>query len=217
LLSQLDQNYDACRGWEAGDGSVGAEAFDPAIYGLMDALHPYATRGWHCTRLTDAETDHILRNGMQLPDSAMLIRRIDALVAAGQITDNILQPLKAKNQSGDKYRAGLVWFCFFSPRLAGEDGIRRFFRHWGGEALYNSHEDDLITSPAIGDIGTPRIVEADVPVASAWNARRPVFQDLSPISHQPWVQDTRTGRSQKSNTAALIGGGCAAYNPVSRC
>jgi hypothetical protein len=60
----------------------------------------------------------------------------------------------------------MVWFCFFRPGDAGESGIVRFFRHWGGEALYNSHEDDAITSPALRRIGTPSIVEADVPIAS---------------------------------------------------
>ena len=50
--------------------------------------------------------------------------------------------------------------------MAGEGGIGRFFRHWGGEALYNSHEEDQITSPVLSRIGTPCLVEADVPIAS---------------------------------------------------
>lgn len=62
--------------------------------------------------------------------------------------------------------AGMVWLCFFHPRLAGESGIERFFRHWGGEVLYNSHERDSITLPAIRIIGTPCVVEANIPIAS---------------------------------------------------
>ncbi|MFJ7352741.1 hypothetical protein ACIQWS_01100 [Phyllobacterium sp. NPDC097923] len=166
LRSYLTEHYDLLLGWEIGEGTVAPGAFDDAMHGLMDALLPYAITGWHCTRLTDVEIDHILRCGMQLPDAAMLDRRIDALEATGQITDDVSRRLKVRNQSSDPNRAGRVWFCFFPPRIAGEHGIERFFRHWGGEALYNLHEDDPITSPAISGVGTPCIVEADVPVVS---------------------------------------------------
>ena len=60
----------------------------------------------------------------------------------------------------------MLWFCFFEPKIAGEDGIERFFRSWGGEALYNSHERDPETGPVLKRIGTPCIVEAEVPISS---------------------------------------------------
>jgi hypothetical protein len=163
LRKYLDEHHDLFLGWEA--RTVTAGAYDNAISGLIDALQPYAIAGWHCTRLTDAEIDDIMRNGMRLPDAAMLARRIDALVEAGQLAHDIAQRLKVENQASDENRAGMVCFCFFQPRLAGESGIERFFRHWGGEALHNSHEDDPVTSPAISCIGTPSLVEADVPIA----------------------------------------------------
>lgn len=166
LRSYLDGHYDLFLNWEIGNGRVAAPAFDNAIYGLIDILEPYTITGWHCTRLTDVEIDHILRHGLQLPDTAMLNQRIDALVAMDHLTDDIASRLKGNNQSGDRNRAGMVWFCFYPPRIAGEHGIERFFRHWGGEALYNSHEDDPITSSAIRGIGTPCVVEADVPITS---------------------------------------------------
>lgn len=164
LRTYLDNHHDLFRSWEARDGGVAPAAIDAAIYGLMDALLPYAITGWHCTRLTDSEIEHIRRYGMQLPGAAMLTQRIDALAAAGQITDEISRRLKDKHQGDDRNRAGMVWFCFFPPKLAGEHGIERFFRHSGGEALYNSHEDDPTTGPAISRIGTPCLVEADVPI-----------------------------------------------------
>ena len=49
------------------------KAFDKAIYGLRDILQAYEILGWHCTRLTDAEVDEILRDGMELPNAEMLI------------------------------------------------------------------------------------------------------------------------------------------------
>ncbi|MGE0773984.1 MAG: hypothetical protein AB7L36_02955, partial [Sphingomonadaceae bacterium] len=164
LRSYLESRHDLFLGWER--GGVAAHLYDQAIYGLIDALQPYAITGWHCSRLTDAEIRHILRERMQLPSATMLNRRIDALVASGDLESDIALRLKEKNQGDDTNRAGMVWFCFFHPRLAGETGIERFFRHWGGEALYNSHERDPITSSAIRVVGTPCVVEADIPIAS---------------------------------------------------
>jgi hypothetical protein len=96
----------------------------------------------------------------------MLHRRIDAIKKTGHLSEALTNRLKAEHQADEQYRAGRVWFCFFHPRLAGESGIERFFRHWGGEALYNSHEDDPETGTAISTIGSPCIVEAVVPLAS---------------------------------------------------
>lgn len=70
----------------------------------------------------------------------------------------------SENQADEDNRIGMLWFCFFPPHLAGQSGIERFFRSWGGEALYNSHEDDPDTGSALKAIGTPCIIEADVPV-----------------------------------------------------
>lgn len=164
LRSYLESRHDLFLGWER--GGVTAHLYDQAIYGLVDVLQPYAVTGWHCSRLTDTEIRHILGEGMQLPNATMLNSRIDALVASGDLEPDIALRLKEKNQSADTNRANMVWFCFFHPRLAGESGIERFFRHWGGEALYNSHERDPITSLAIRDIGMPCVVEADIPIAS---------------------------------------------------
>lgn len=198
LRAYLDAHYDLFLGWERGD--VAAPAYDKAIYGLIDVLQPFAITGWHCTRLTDAEIDQILREGMQLPDTAMLNRRIDALVASGDLAPDIAARLKAKHQCGDTNRAGMVWFCFFHPRLAGESGIERFFRHWGGEALYNSHERDPITSPAISVIGTPCVVEADIPIASLGKhgglsfkivrrfLKRRGFRTREPVDHEDRIR-----------------------------
>lgn len=75
---------------------------------------------------------------MQLPNLAMLQRRIAALVNAGVMPAAFAQRLLAENQADERNRAGMIWFCFFPPRIAGEDGIGRLFRSWGAEAPYNS-------------------------------------------------------------------------------
>jgi hypothetical protein len=166
LRVYLDRHHDLFLDWEIGPSQFTAAEYDPAVYGLEAILRQYALVGWHCTRLTEDEIGSIRSGGMQLPDVAMLHRRVDAVVEAGLLPANLAARLKAEHQADDPWRAGRVWFCFFPPRLAGETGIERFFRHWGGEALYNSHEDDAETGAAISTIGLPYIIEALVPIAS---------------------------------------------------
>jgi hypothetical protein len=165
LQQYLGAHHDLFLRWETqplpGDGP----SFDKAIRGLMEVLRSYSLIGWHCTRLTDTEMDDIVANGIGLPDLATLTRRIDAVSEGGVISTGVSNRLKTENQAHEKNRAGMVWFCFFPPRLAGQGGIERFFRHWGGEALYNTHEDDSETSPILRSIGTPAIVEAEVPIS----------------------------------------------------
>ena len=166
LLSLLNGYQELFLTWEVAAWKIGPLAYDEAVCAVGDALRPYSVTGWHCTRLTDGEIAQIVRSGMQLPDGATLRRRIDALVTVGQLTANTGARLATVNLADESNRAGRLWFCFFPPRRAGEHGIRRFFRHWGGEALYNAHEDDPVTSPILRTIGAPCVIEADVPVAS---------------------------------------------------
>ena len=166
VLAYLAEYCDLFRRWTTGRGEVPAHDFDEAIHGLRHALAPYRILGWHCTRLTDAERDDVLLNGMRLLDAALLIRRIGALVTASEIAPDLGRRLALENEAAKDYRAGRVWFCFFPPRNVGQGGIERFFRHWGGEALYVQHESDPDTSSVLASIGTPRIVEAYVPIAS---------------------------------------------------
>ena len=73
LLRYLDEYCDLFRRWKTRQSEVSVRAFDQAIQGLRDALQPYHILGWHCTRLTDAEGDDILRNGMQLESKLHLV------------------------------------------------------------------------------------------------------------------------------------------------
>lgn len=129
-------------------------------------LYSTFLRGWHCTRLTDDEVEHIRAHGMQPPNPQILAERIRRVQTAGMIDGAIAERLIAENQAGERYRQGMIWFCFFEPRSAGQSGIERFFRSWGGEALYNSHERDPKTGAALRSIGSPCLIEADVPVSS---------------------------------------------------
>jgi hypothetical protein len=170
LVSYLALHHDGLLGWEQSDRSGGprisAARYDQIVYGLRAVLQPYSIVGLHCTKLTEEEIQHILANGMQLPDGKMLAQRIKQLVANGHLDDAVAAKLLAKNQADEQYRAGMVWFCFFRPGIAGERGIGSFFRFWGGEALYNSHDEHPETGDALERIGIPCLVEAEVPIPS---------------------------------------------------
>jgi hypothetical protein len=164
LLRCLEANHATLDGWETGQNRPGGRAYDRAINALNDTLQAYALVGWHCTRLTPEEISDIRALGLSLPDQFVLAKRIDRVVAQGHVGADIAKSLKAENQAHEPTRAGRLWFCFFPPALGGETGINRFFRYWGGEALYNSHQDDPLSAKALQSIGAPCIIEADVPI-----------------------------------------------------
>lgn len=171
LTTYLDEHHDVFRAWETKTGQASARLFDAAIYGLRHVLRAYEIRGWHCTRLTDAEADEVVRHGIHLPNVERLTCRIEVLAKTGLIEPQIALRLKSKNSADEENRVGKVWFCFFPPGKAGEREIGPFFRHWGGEALYRCHEDNPVISPILRRIGTPRLIEADVPIA--WLGKSP--------------------------------------------
>jgi hypothetical protein len=176
VTNYLEQHNDLFWAWELeGSGTTSSLAvararayqFDRAIYGLQAVLRRYSLEGgYHCTRLTKSEIDHIISNGLQLPSREMLVARIQAIEDAGLVDRNLADRLKSNNQADEDNRAGMIWFCFFSPHVTGQSGIESFFRHWGGEALFNSHERDQSTGPILRKIGTPCVVKAEVPIAS---------------------------------------------------
>lgn len=192
----LEKHYQLFLGWaERGSDRVSPQDYDRAVRELEQILRGYVIRGWHCTRLTDEEIAAIERDGMTLPNAEMLARRIDAVAAAGGFAPEVAAALKAKNQAHEENRAGRLWFCFFPPSIE-YHGVSDFFKYWGGEALYNSHDRHVYNAPIIGKVGTPCIVEADVPIAfcapHSWLSLMVVrrflisrgFQTTEPVHHE---------------------------------
>lgn len=165
LLDYLAVHHHVFLNWATRTLRVDPTVYDCAIYGLMDAMQDFAVVGWHCTRLLDCEITSISREGMYLPSATMLVRRVDAAVDAGLLSASIGERFKLKNQAHETNRAGKIWFCFFPPRIAGEGGVGDLFRFWGGEALYNAHDREPETCAILKALGTPTIVEAEIPVA----------------------------------------------------
>ncbi len=131
---------------------------------MRDLLRRYSLIGYHCTKLTREEIESVRNDGLLLQNAISLNRRIDRLQSAGAINAKVATCLKQNNQADDPYRAKMLWFCFFEPYIAGQGGIERLFRSWGGEALYNSHERDPVTGSTLLSIGTPCVVKACVPI-----------------------------------------------------
>ena len=55
---------------------------------------------------------------MQLPNDAMLRRRIQAIEADGHIDASVARTLVQENQPDDPNPANKIWFCFF-PLMSG--------------------------------------------------------------------------------------------------
>ena len=129
-------------------------------------LSKYSLIGYHCTRLTDQEIAQIRSYGMQLQNFFTLRSRIKKLADAKLLSSSIAERLELENQAGDGNRAHMLWFCFYEPYIAGEFGVGRLFRSWGGEALYNSHEHDSVTGSVLRGIGKPCVIMVSVPISS---------------------------------------------------
>jgi hypothetical protein len=119
--------------------------------------------GYHCTRLHDGEIGRVQREGLRPLSPGLFEERLADSVARGLLTADTAVRLRARNQVADSNRIGMVWFIFTENLLRQEWGVGRFFRSWGGEALYNLHEDDPETGAALAAIGKPCVVEAAVP------------------------------------------------------
>ena len=169
LEGYLAKHHDFFLDWETGRERATGAQYDEFTRGLVGLLRHCAAVGWHCTRLTEDEISGIRSAGMQPMSAAMLERRLDTVAADDLLSSTVAARLKAMHQARDQGRTGRIWFCFYPPRLAGEEDIERFFRHWGGEALYNFHEDDPVTSAALRTIGVPCVVEALVPLTGLSN------------------------------------------------
>lgn len=201
ITDHFRRHLDIYLAWDRGRGD--AWFYDIAIADLEAAVKPFAIRGWHCTRLTEAEIAEIEKAGMGLPSIAMLKQRIGCLVATGEITTALASRFLAKNRADDKNRAGMLWFCFFPPRRAGEGGIGRFFRHWGGEALYVDHEEDPESSSALRQIGVPCVVEAIVPISSIKSPVGLSFALVERMLRRPGRRIARSLEHEDAITAPL--------------
>lgn len=170
----LKGNLKKFEGWECScHTQANSSEYDSLVQEFREILRSYSLIGYHCTKLTRDEIESIRINGMSLQNADSLNARIDRLLHNKLVSHEVAQFLKDTNQANEGGRMAMLWFCFFEPFFAGEDGIGRFFRSWGGEALYNSHERNSITGAALRGIGTPCIIKANIPISSMKDSKFP--------------------------------------------
>src|SRR5258708_14298216 len=101
---------------------------------------------------------------MKLPNLHTLTLRIGDLDRDSLLHSTIADRLRSENQADDKNRSHMLWFCLYPPRLGVQWGIQRFFRSWGGEALYNIHENNKLTGPSLETLEEPCIIYPYIPI-----------------------------------------------------
>ena len=142
---------------------VSNEKLDLLISEIGKIASKYSLIGYHCTKLIPQEIEDIYKNGLQLLSYDFLCNRIEKITELGIIDKEIGKLLQNENEAKEEYRANHIWFTFFRPKIAGMHGISRFFKYWGGEALYNTHEHNG-TGQLLQRIGIPCVVEAQIPI-----------------------------------------------------
>jgi hypothetical protein len=141
------------------------EAWDNVLAQASRIVGSCEILGYHATRLTDDEAADVATNGIRVLSTVLFEERVGRALAARLLTADDAAGLRGRNQVSDDNRSGMCWFVFTRTPLSDESGIERLFRSWGGEALYNSHEDDELTGPLLRQIGSPRIIVAEIPAA----------------------------------------------------
>lgn len=120
--------------------------------------------GYHCTRLTEDEQGAIMSGGLSPLSPELIADRVRRQTAVGLIPQSLAEQLVADNQSATHGRTDLLWFIFSRRTLADKSGVERFFRTWGGEAVYWNRESNG-EGATLRLLGTPCIVVAAVPAS----------------------------------------------------
>jgi hypothetical protein len=115
---------------------------------------------YHCTRLLVHESDDIRTGGLRLLDESLVLDRIAAAVAHGQLPDAARSHAERcnvyaiRNETG---RAGQISFIVGRSVFDDDaDGCDSLLRDWGGESIRGGPAE----APALETIGTPSIVVA---------------------------------------------------------
>lgn len=125
--------------------------------------------GYHCTRLTDHEIQNIKSSGLKILTPDLIELRLRTVLEHGILSaeahEYISNSPMLKSSTSGEYgkRTGMIWFCPNQETLSEIHAVYRLFRSWGGEALYNGHEEDEKISPHLRSIGVPCIAKGGMP------------------------------------------------------
>lgn len=127
---------------------------------LDEILEGHNLVGYHCTRLLDHEIVSIKNNGMNPLSLKFFEKRVKQAINNGSFGAETGQYLLENNLCSEPFRQGMLWFVCGVSMLKDEDGVGKFFRGWGGEAIYNWHENNELSWSILKSIGHPCIIRA---------------------------------------------------------
>ena len=133
---------------------------------LIPLMENRVIRGFHYTRMTDAELEIMRAEGIRLSTPSYLETRLDALVSADLLTidevGTILDQSPFKTQLD--IRQNKFWMV--SSHLPMDDGgVKPLLAAWGGEvASMHLTDHDLLAKLQL--IGRPRMIEVAAPLSA---------------------------------------------------
>lgn len=120
--------------------------------------------GYHCTRLTPFEMTAVKDDGIRTLCTSLIKERIQQAFKDKWLTqpeyDRLQMSPTIQDNLGNKngHRTGKIWLCPNRSTLRNSGAVHRFFRSWGGEAIFKGQADQMIIH-AVNKIGLPCIVK----------------------------------------------------------
>jgi hypothetical protein len=146
--------------------NLNAERYQRFVENLGRDMETRTIRGWHYTRLTDAEVEQLRTTGITLSSLEATRQRLGAQVAAGELPADIADalfaasPFQHREQVGP--RSDKFWMTSHPVEIV-DGGVTLLLSNWGGEAVYFWLNDTHLKA-AVASIGKPRVIEVAVPL-----------------------------------------------------
>lgn len=131
---------------------------------VANLLQDRTMRAFHYTRLADDEVEAVHRHGIRLSTAEALRDRLDARVAAGELTSGDGDAIFAHSpiHKQEVARSNMFWMISH-PTALDDPAVSSFSRYWGGEVVHMPWEGSSLLEK-LSVIGRPRIIEVAVPV-----------------------------------------------------
>ena len=148
------------------------QAYRALVEQLEALLAPHRIVTYHCSRLTKEEIVNIKQDGLRVLTTDLVNKKLHQCLSDGYLKQGEYELIKnspylseSLNNQHDS-RIGMIHSCANRLTLRDCHAVYRFFRSWGGEALYWGHEEDASLGHVLGRIGVPCIVVCAMPFTS---------------------------------------------------
>lgn len=137
--------------------------FDPSKeHEAIAALDERLVRAYHCTRLTDREFRSVLTDGLLLLSPELAVRRLEAAVADGHLTQEEGATYLRTKLPRDPGRRGMVWFFTDRASLSDAHQIGYLVEGWGGEGINMAWNSRSLEYKRFERVGRPSVVIASL-------------------------------------------------------